>query len=221
MTTLLSASPSRAASKHSYKETPGVKKLQKGYSLFPKSSLSGTSQHIITATGAATVGLVVMVMAMAVATMAGISAWLVLAVMCPLVLAQVLLLLRPVISWLFTSPNSPVVINKVRRNNIEKTRIIATQLGESVVPVLTEAHITAIQNVHNDLIIAARISGKARHDNPNDYDRIAVLLLKELNREQPLLDLINVRGLATMDEIEETLRDIESNTSGPVQSGWL
>jgi hypothetical protein len=47
------------------------------------------------------------------------------------------------------------------------------------------------------------------------------MLLEDLKREPLLLDIISNRGLTTMDEVEEALRDIESTITGPVQSGWL
>jgi hypothetical protein len=123
--------------------------------------------------------------------------------------------MQPVFSWIFNAPESPFVINKQRRSNLKKTRLLAAQLGESIVPVLTEEHVTAIQQVHFELCSA---TGEA---DSSDYDRIAVLLLEDLNRGTLLLDIITNRGITTMSEIEDVLRSIEESTITPLQSGWL
>jgi hypothetical protein len=123
-------------------------------------------------------------------------------------------LVSPTISWMRNDPTSPFVISKEHRTNLKKTRLLAAQLGESVVPVLTEEHIAASYRVFFSLV---RTPGPA---DQTDYDRITVLLLEDLNREPLLIDLITNRGI-TMNGVEAALRDIESNTTSPVHSGWL
>jgi hypothetical protein len=200
---------------HNFKETPGVKKLAKGYKLLPKGSLLGVS-----GTGIDT-GMFILIYSLFAAlivyafSLTNISLGWVIAVMAALCILLISPKLKAAASWVLTDPISPVVVNKRNRANLKRTRRLAAQLGESIVPVLKEDHLTANLNVHQALVLATGVTDS------REYDRIAVLILEDLSREHLLLDLINNRGLNTMDEIEETLRDIESTITSPVQSGWL
>lgn len=201
---------------HAYKETPGVKKLSKGYKLLPKEALSGFGVNVLKSSFITFMcTLIVAGIVYAAAALLDISTlW---STVIILLLGTVLWswLMHPVFSWMFISPKSPIVISKEQRANLKKTRLIAAQLGKSVVPVLTEEHIAATYRVFFSLV---RTPGPA---NQTDHDRITVLLLEDLNREPLLIDLITNRGINAMSEIEEALRDIESNVTGPVQRGWL
>lgn len=136
-----------------------------------------------------------------------------------LVLPVAVLRNRAHISWLLKGEDSSLVENKTRRSVIKRSRQAAKRLGSTVVPVLTEDHVNSVERVHKAMTAAATAS----HSKPDarDHDRLTVLLFENINREQVLLSIINDRGLFTAKEIEAALRDMESNTVGPVQSGWL
>lgn len=203
---------------HAYEEAPGVKKLYKGQ-FFPKGFTSGIVSLLIGA----------VVIALLCAGVAGIIlyaatvflnmdiGWMY--VGATLVGTTVLRqFAKQPISWALHAPNSPLAISRKRRANLNKARLIAHQLGADVVPVLTVEHIKAIQTVHEELEAA---SGDEAADRASDHDRLAVLLLEDLNREHLLLDLIKGRGITNMDDIEATLKEIEESTIAPLQSGWL
>jgi hypothetical protein len=218
MTTLTETPPQQVPAlvmAHSHKETPGVKKLAKGYKLLPKGALLGVS-----GTGIDT-GMFILIYSLFAAlivyafSLTNISLGWVITVMAALCILLISPKLKAAASWVLTDPISPVVVNKRNRANLKRTRRLAAQLGESIVPVLKEDHLTANLNVHQALVLATGVTDS------REYDRIAVLLLEDLKREPLLLDIINNRGLTTMDEVEEALRDIESTITGPVQSGWL
>jgi hypothetical protein len=199
-----------------HKETPGVKKLAKGYRVLPKETLSRLTEDIV-----ASVFFTILFSCLVGPPALGLARIFNLSVVWAFVVTGsfaifcLTKLVSPSISWMRNDPESPFVINKQRRANLKKTRSLAAQLGESIVPVLKEDHLTANLNVHQALVIATGVTDS------REYDRIAVLLLEDLKREPLLLDIINNRGLTTMDEVEEALRDIESTITGPVQSGWL
>jgi hypothetical protein len=140
-------------------------------------------------------------------------------IMFSLVLPVTILRNRAHISWLLKSKDSSLVENKIRRNVVKRSRQAAKRLGSNIVPVLTEDHVTSVERVHKAMITAAESSKGSTGS--RDYDRITALLFENINREQVLLSIINDRGFFTAKEIEAALRDMESNTVGPVQSGWL
>lgn len=205
---------------NSYKEEPGVKTLHKGHKLFPKGMVSGLTALTI---GAVVIALLCAGLAgiviFAATTALNISiGWAYAAA--GLVGATVLCSFgKQPVSWVLNSPTSPFVVSRQRKANIDKTRAIAHHLGASVVPVLTAEHIQAIQTVHEELEAASSRAESAA--NTDDYDRIAVLLLEDLKREYLILDLIQDRGLTTMDQIEAALHQIETETVIPLQDGWL
>lgn len=213
---------------HSYKEDPGVRKVKRGYSRFPAETLSGAGGRAVDALMFAIIQslctLAVAHGAAGISNKIGVNivGWSV-AVMVIIGLAVIGHLLAPVALWALKSPTSPINVNKVRRANIEKAKTIAQQLGASVVPVLTGEHLTAIQKVHDALIWTIRLSGVDRDsaNNPKDYDRIAVLLLEDLNREAILTNIISERAISTMDQVESILRQIETETVAPLREGWL
>lgn len=220
MTALIEAPRQQAAPlamTHAYKETPGVKKLAKGYKLIPKEVLSDNFGGNLLKSSFITFmsTLVIAAIVYAAATVLNISTLWATVIILLLGTALFTFLMQPVFSWVLKAPASPIVINKERRANLKKTRRLAAQLGESIVPVLTEEHVAAIQQVHFELCSS---TGEA---DSSDYDRIAILILEDLNRETLLIDIINNRGITTMDEVEEVLQQIETDTIKPLQSGWL
>jgi hypothetical protein len=206
---------------HAYKETPGVKKLAKGYKVLPKEVLPDEFGGSVLKSSFITFMSTLVIAAIVYAAAEFLNIGTLWATVIILLLGTVLWawLMQPVFSWIFNAPQSPFVINKQRRSNLKKTRLLAAQLGSTVIPVLTEEHVTSVERVHKAMTTAAAAS----HVKPDarDHARLTILILKDLNREVLLLDLINNRGITTMDEIEEVLRSIEDNTIRPLQNGWL
>jgi hypothetical protein len=140
-------------------------------------------------------------------------------IMFSLVLPVAVIRNRAHINWLLKGEDSSLVENKTRRSVIKRSRQAAKRLGSSIIPVLTEDHVASVERVYKAMTTAAAES----HIKPDarDHDRLTVLLFENINREHALLSIINDQGLFTAKEIEAALRDMESHTVGPVQSGWL
>lgn len=221
MTTDIKQLPQQAhalAMVHSYEEDPGVKKLKKGYKLLPKEALSGNGNLLINAAIFTVCFTLVMAMIVyAAAYLLNVSTGWAHIIIMVLGAAFPIVFLYPEITWTFTSPLSPVIINRDRREILKKTRHLAQRLGENVVPQLTEEHVKAVQHLQAELMFA-RTNLK---DDSRDYDRLAILLLKDLSREPLLSNIITRRGITDMDEIEEALHAIEDDTIKPLEEGWL
>jgi hypothetical protein len=206
---------------YNYAEEPGVKKLHRGYKLLPKGALFGVSGTGIDA------GMFILIYSLFAAlivyafSLTNISLGWVITVMAALGIALISPKLKEATSWVLTDPSSPVAINKARRINLKKARLLARRLGPTVVPVLTAKHVETIYELRTEMLLAAATADQEYEEKESDYDRLAVLLLEDLNREDLLLDLIKSRGIANMDGIEAALKEIEDNTIRPLQSGWL
>jgi hypothetical protein len=135
------------------------------------------------------------------------------------------LLATPIVAYLFTflidqSTEEQNATRKRSKRGIRKSRRTAKKLGVSVVPVLTKEHVEARIRVDAALLEKRRDQGRETNINPASDD-IAVLLFKDLNREQVIISLISDRDITSASEIEEALLEVEAYTAAPVRSGWL
>lgn len=206
---------------HNYAEEPEVKELHKEYKLLPKGALFGVSGTGIDA------GMFILIYSLFAAlivyafSLTDISLGWVITVLAALGIAFISPKLKAATSWVLADPDSPIAINKARRTSLKKARLLAKQLGPTVVPVLTAKHVEAIYELRTQILLAAATAGQEYEEKESDYDRLAVLLLEDLNREGLLIDLIRGRSLTGMDDIEAALKEIETDTIKPLQDGWL
>lgn len=208
----------------SYREDPAVTELYKGYKAFPKGTMRALLAYGNTALNFFMFCIVFVGVALGVVLPAiyfGLNALVAATILIAFSGVYLSILFHAPVRELLTSQDSKFAVNREHREQINQTRLLAKRLGDDVIPVLTEDHLKSIKNVYATLVLYRSDTGKETISYANDYERIAVLVLEDIKRESALLDLIENRGMLTMDDIEKALRDMEGSTTGPVQSGWL
>lgn len=211
---------------NSYKEAPGVKKLARSLAESSRDDVRDMLSAVTVCLMETLIFALIFsgfISATAYVTHQTNAPWLIIAniTIFSLVLPVTVFRNRAHLHWLFKDGDSSVVEHKMRRSAVKRSRQAAKRLGSTVIPVLTEEHITSVERLHKAMTTAAAASPASTKPDARDHKRLTVLLLADLNREPLLLNLIEERGLVTMDDIEASLKEIETNTITPLQDGWL